>query len=478
LDTTSGGTLTNSGSLLADGPGSFLAISGNGISNSGRGTIQATNGGTVELQYGGFINNGFVTAGPGSTFSIGILATFDNTGVTPGSSSTLQSPAGGTLQLNGGMISGGTVSGAGGTFLNATPPGGYGSTLDGTPTGGITLIGTLMHNNGASTFLQGLINDPDGFMFDSAPAAGAGAYYNLLLASDTELSGAGTTTTLANSNGGTINFGGPTANNGSMITCSQLTIDDGHRLLVQADVPNSNLGVVVTLTNNGTVQADGPNNQFYLALANASSNAGTIAATNGALVTLDNSAGGTFDNSGTLEATNGGIITLVSAGLTNTGLIVLHDGTINTDIPLAIGDGTLCGSGTINGDVMLDSDPSTLAFEIRSGMDFDSLTINGNIYLAGDLEITLAPGAIVIENDSFDILTADSLSGSFLDVADGQRLQTTDGGGSFLVNYGTGADADEIVLSDFQSIPEPASASLLLMGAGGLLVRRRLFSKG
>jgi hypothetical protein len=452
LMSNSGGTFSNSGSVLADG--GFLAINGNGFSNTGSGTIQATNGGTVELQNGNFINNGLVTAAANCMLSIGNGAFLDNTGVTVGSGSTLQPSAGGTLQLNGGTISGGTVNSTGGTFFNASS-----GTLDGTPIGGITLIGTLLQN-GSTTYLKGLLNDPSGFTFGISPSAFSS--YSISLSGDTELSGVGSATTLA------TNGFPPSVFFGSAIG-ARLTIDSGHTLLSQTNVQA--LGTI-NLINKGTIQADGSNNQFYLALNTSSSNAGAIEATNGAAVTLDNTSGGTLANSGTLEATDGGTLTFVSANLTNTGTIALNNGTIITDVALAVGDGTLTGSGTINGDVSLSSDPSTLAFEIRGESDFDSLLVNGNISLAGDLEVTLAPGTIISEGDTLDVLSAKSLGGMFLDVADGQRLDTSDGSGSFLVNYGTGAYSDEIVLSDFQAVPEPASLSLLVLGGAGLLMRR------
>jgi hypothetical protein len=66
------------------------------------------------------------------------------------------------------------------------------------------------------------------------------------------------------------------------------------------------------------------------------------------------------------------------------------------------------------------------------------------------------------------------MSGSFLNVVNGQRLNTTDGSGSFLVDYGTGAYATEIVLTDFQAnVPEPASLILLAIAIPTLLTRQR-----
>lgn len=65
--------------------------------------------------------------------------------------------------------------------------------------------------------------------------------------------------------------------------------------------------------------------------------------------------------------------------------------------------------------------------------------------------------------------------GSFLNVANGQRLETSDGSGSFVVNYGTGAYADGVYLTDFEAgtVPEPGSMCLLGISGAGLLIRRR-----
>jgi hypothetical protein len=262
----------------------------------------------------------------------------------------------------------------------------------------------------------------------------------------------------------------------------RLTIDYGHTLLALGNFWNG--GGTLALTNNGTIKADAPGTAFLLTLSNDhSSNAGTIIATNGALLTLDNSAGGTFNNAGTLDATSGATITLLGGSLINTGTIALHNGTINDAVGLAIGTGTLTGSGTINGNLTLDSDPSTLAFNIggeTQGGNYDSLTINGTTILAGDLQLTLMNSFLPLTTDIFTVLQVgadDTLTGSFLNVPDGGRLETTDGTGSFQVLYGSSDFPNEIVLEDFQpspaSIPEPASIAIIATPLTLLLRRKR-----
>jgi len=69
------------------------------------------------------------------------------------------------------------------------------------------------------------------------------------------------------------------------------------------------------------------------------------------------------------------------------------------------------------------------------------------------------------------------MSGSFLNVASGGRLETADGSGSFEVDYGgSGPYANEIVLSNFEtgSVPEPFGITSLLLAGVAVLPLRQL----
>jgi T5SS/PEP-CTERM-associated repeat protein len=83
---------------------------------------------------------------------------------------------------------------------------------------------------------------------------------------------------------------------------------------------------------------------------------------------------------------------------------------------------------------------------------YDSVRVTGNAFLGGDLELALVNGFVPSSANTFTILHADlDLFSAFANVANGQRLTTSDGLGSFLVNYGPGSafDPDQIVLSAF-----------------------------
>ena len=67
--------------------------------------------------------------------------------------------------------------------------------------------------------------------------------------------------------------------------------------------------------------------------------------------------------------------------------------------------------------------------------------------------MTLINGFVPEPTDEFTVLLASNIVGELANAPSGQRLQTTGGGGSFVVNYGLGSpfDASMIVLSDFEA---------------------------
>jgi hypothetical protein len=183
-------------------------------------------------------------------------------------------------------------------------------------------------------------------------------------------------------------------------------------------------------------------------------------------------------NNGLIEVPKNGEVSITSSSFINTGTISLANGTLAVSNGLNVGSGTLMGSGAIDGPVSLSSDPSQLAFHIggtAQGTTYDWLQIEGNVTLGGDLDLSLTNGfqSLITSAETFYIMNigyGDTFSGSFLNVANGGRLETTDGYGSFQVNYNNGL----MTLTDFQeTVPEPASLGLLTFGAVGILNRRR-----
>ncbi len=129
----------------------------------------------------------------------------------------------------------------------------------------------------------------------------------------------------------------------------------------------------------------------------------------------------------------------------------------------------LAGGGVVHADI-----GGTTA-----GLTYDQiLTANYPTLDGGVLEISLINGFTPGASDIFTILTtSDSsfLSGSFINVANGGRVTTTDDLGSFLVQYGTGANSGSVVLSNFTPVPEPSALALLAMAlpVAAIFNRRR-----
>jgi hypothetical protein len=163
-----------------------------------------------------------------------------------------------------------------------------------------------------------------------------------------------------------------------------------------------------------------------------------------------------------------------------TGQDIRNNGTISPGFDL-----THFGQLTINGHISLLSN-SRLEMEIgglAQDSQHDQLLVNGSIALDGTLVLQMVSPSRAQrfgEAGTFSLLTSNNLTGAFDNVANGERLTTSDGAVSFQVNYGPGSlfDPNDLVLSDPEIVPEPASCFLfavgmVLLGCRQLRARRR-----
>ena len=221
-------------------------------------------------------------------------------------------------------------------------------------------------------------------------------------------------------------------------------------------------------------------------------NPGTLRQSAGAVI----QSGIQFNNTGTVES-DGSEMTFASGYTQSSGQLVLRNGgsvTGNLDIQ----GGELTGTGTVNGSVTLagtlspgfspgsmvingnlNLQPSAItvleiAGTLNPGVDYDFVDINGSMLAGGLLQLSLLSGYenFLSPSTVLTIVTANQITGSFANIASGERLTTLDGWGSFQVDYTGGS----LIVSNFIAIPEPSSFALLLIGGGlgaRLLGRKR-----
>ncbi|MCB9721641.1 MAG: hypothetical protein H6756_12280 [Candidatus Omnitrophica bacterium] len=182
---------------------------------------------------------------------------------------------------------------------------------------------------------------------------------------------------------------------------------------------------------------------------------------------------GTFRNEGKfkLEAPSGiGISTNFNQEGTLTGTGVLTVSSSNGTLRNAgrISAGSSPGMLTINSNVVFE-EGSDLFLEFQgtgSGTQFDEVVVNGNVTFDGNLlGYILSNPSQINASDLYFSVSANSVSGNFDNIQNGDTLSTLDGGGQFDVYYGpsSGFEPNKLVLTNFanQGGTLPADLSLL-----------------
>ena len=430
-----GCTVSNTGGFIgnnASGKGGVTVTGANakwlnsfGLSVGNQGT------GTLDITAGGFVSslNGHIGEAAGSFGTVTVtganskwlsttMADFDfNVG--RDGNGTLQIKNGGTVESTSAVIGfhvgsqgTATVQGAGSTWTNHGP-----SLLV-----GFAGTGTLNIISG------GKVSNGNGFIGSAGVAVGNvtvnGNDSMWTNSGEVRVGGDGTGTLMITGGGEVSDTDGFVVTFGAMRSASAIVDGTGS-----------------TWTNSGNLQIGG--------------DIGVGGGTNG---TLDIRPGGTvtvaqntvlFPN-GVLHLTGG---TLDSAGVSRQAGSVfdfssgtLHVGNFLGDLVNQAGTlapGHSAGRTSITGNytqqtgAVLDIEVGGISF----GSNYDVVEVSGSATLAGVLRLSLINGFVPAPNNIFTALAAGNLSGVFSNVANGQRLTTADGLGSFVVRYGPGSAA-------------------------------------
>lgn len=246
-----------------------------------------------------------------------------------------------------------------------------------------------------------------------------------------------------------------------------------------------------TLTFNGDFSTAAPvfTNAGYLLLIYGFTmpSGGKFVQSDGTLVVsqygYDGTGFGKLDTQGGSILLNGGL--LIEAGTllgdTKSNALISPGDDTKRYTPLMLFDGNLelGSSSVLRFDLVGNSRGSGAQFG-RFGQPppygYDAIDCTKNVTLGGELQVTLstmtanglrfAPGP----DDTYLLVRAQApIAGSFTNVANGQRLNTRDGGGSFVVNYGANSALDPtgVVLSAF--LPNTSPAVLRNISTRGLV---------
>lgn len=242
-----------------------------------------------------------------------------------------------------------------------------------------------------------------------------------------------------------------------------------------------------TLINQGLIRADVDGMITSFGNTDTFINEGEIEVSNGASIDIDREftqtsgtiligAGSMFEMTDPTYHASTRTLTLEGGSLEGhgefAGNIDLEGGTISP--------GSSPGLLTIDGDLYALS--GSLFFELGGtgrGTEFDALDVTETFTLNGSASLLLSFidsfENTITSSQTFTLIQAGTLTGTFADIANGDRILTSDGFGSFQVNYGSGSAfaANHVVLSGYQAIPEPSMAAAVAAFCLAMALRRR-----
>lgn len=454
-------TLSGGGTVVMGAGGPYSQIVGASTSYTLTNDETIEGSGCISCSgYIGFVNNGTVNANTN-----GQTLTIDPASLTAANSKTMEATNGGQLELSGGtwtntganitagtnsdvLLSGTTINGG---TLTATASGSaiYGESNS--QLNGVTLNGNFTVPNGQGTYFSGTINNSG-----TITLASTSTYTNFYLTANTTLSGGGTLqmgsgaqysqiygvsgTTLTNTNntiegdgciscGGYINFtnnatvnanvSGQTLNLylGTLAGTNTKTLEatNGGQLEIEQGTWTNTNGTITAAASSDVYLNGASITGGTLSTSGTGSSAGVILLDSDSLIS-------NLTNSGNLRIDNGQTGEL-SGTITNNGTILMNSTSTYTNLYLE-GNTTLSGTGTL---VM----GGGAQYSQLYGVDGDTLTNNGNT-IEGD-------GCL-----SCNYLVFDNAKGSVIANVSGQTLAiqstgagTTNGGTLEATNGGT-----------------------------------------
>jgi T5SS/PEP-CTERM-associated repeat protein len=475
------------GDVTVDGAGSRWSSTEDLIvGDAGTGTLQIKNGGTVEDSRG-FV--GQAMNGTGHVIVDGAGSLWDNSGVLvigfSGAEGTIEVTGGATMRSSLGFIANGpgsvghvTVEGSGSFwdnsgFINVAPSGdGTLSIRDG---GIVECVDSLVGHQTSAT--GHVIVEGSGSVWDLSGGltVGGDGIGALAITGGAQVNSNGSTLGSAGNSLGTVTVNGHNStwsSLGSLVVGGlghgRVDITGGGRVISHTGLIASESSSTGTVTVAGTDSTGARSTLFVggrLEIGVGTSGGhGRLHIQPGGFVTVAEGIvlgddGELFLEGGTLSSSE---IDFMDGGSPGPNFVwtsgTLHVGTYNGDLTVPNGGvlapGNSAGRTEILGDYA--SLPgATLEMEIggpTQSTQYDFLTVDGNMALDGNLQLTLTSGFVPTAAQLFFIGGAGgTISGEFDNVASGQRLTTSDGLGSFVVRYGpeNPLHPNLIILSEF-----------------------------